>query len=128
MKHEYAQVTMDGKHWGLINKSGQYVIPPDYQQIYQWNDGILRLAKRSSDFVVQDGAWENRYNGEIYFINHKGEFINQSSFDYALDFSEGLAAVVKNGKWGALTSHRKHAYFTEHGGQYLVEYDWALNV
>ncbi len=103
MKYEYAQATPDGKYWGLIDKSGKYVVSPEYVTIHQWKEGILCLVKKKSDVKLRDGKWTNYYNGEMYFINHKGEFIHSDPWGYGQDFSEGLAAVSLDGKWGFIS-------------------------
>ena len=38
------------------------------------------------------------------YINHNGSFAISASYDKALSFSEGLAAVKKNGRWGYIDS------------------------
>lgn len=42
------------------------------------------------------------WNGEEKrgFINHSGELVIPYNYDYADDFSEGLAVVIQDGKWG----------------------------
>lgn len=104
INYQYAQATPDGEYWGLIDKSGTYIVSPEYVTLHSWQEGMLRLTKKKSKVVIKDGAWQNQYNGEIYYINARGEFINSTPYDYGLDFSEGLAGIVKEGKWGFIFS------------------------
>ncbi|MEQ9297886.1 MAG: WG repeat-containing protein [Cyclobacteriaceae bacterium] len=99
-KYQYAKVTMDGEHWGLINKIGEYVVAPEYVTIHEWREGLLRLTKKKSEVNFQGGHWVNQYNGQVYFIDCEGEAINSNPYDYGLDFREGMAAVVKDVQWG----------------------------
>src|SRR5215204_6073794 len=40
------------------------------------------------------------YQGKYGFIDRKGEFVVIPQYDFALSFSEGLAAVESDGKYG----------------------------
>src|SRR3989338_10974146 len=55
-----------------------------HQDVKSGPDAVYRVA--------QHGKWG--------FINVKGEFVIQPSFEAADDFNEGLARVMIGGKWG----------------------------
>lgn len=78
--------------WGMIDSKGNYVLEPICHTISDWKDGISRLEKVSSNIDV-GGKWTNHYDGKYGFINSKGKLITDSSFGYANDFSNELAAV-----------------------------------
>lgn len=105
--YAYSKVTNDGTHWGLIDTAGNYVVPTIFYNLYEWKEGMLRISKKKSDVSLRDGNWLNLYNGQYGFINHQGEFINNTYYDYALDFKEEYAAVVKNNRWGFISKNGK---------------------
>ncbi len=91
-----AAVKIDGK-WGFINKKGVLVIPAkfsgDHQQYHGFKDGMALVG------------WINNKDGKWYhaFIDKTGKMVfslKQKGITKASNFSEGLAAVEINGKWG----------------------------
>src|SRR5258707_1057928 len=62
-------------------------------------------------------------DGKVGFINPSGEFVVPPSFDDALPFSDGLAAVKTGDKWGfvdtdgrqVIPPHFKAAYYFQQG-------------
>lgn len=102
-KYDYAGEFQDGvavvtKHFydakgqflyardGLINKKGHEIIKPKYEQIlHDFHEGLIRV-------IATDG--------KMGFIDKNGREIIKPQFESVLDFSEGLAAVKKDGKYG----------------------------
>jgi len=80
-----AAVELDGQ-WGYIDKTGQEVIPCRYtRNVSGFSEGLA---------VVQD---ENFLHG---YIDKTGKEVIPCQYGYALDFSEGLAAVELGDKCG----------------------------
>lgn len=76
--------------WGFINKTGKFVIAPQFIRVCDFHEGLAAVA--------------NDYR-KWGFINKQGELVIQPQFDYTPDspeFSEGLAALKKNGEWGSI--------------------------
>jgi hypothetical protein len=72
---------------GYIDKTGNYVIELKYAAGYQFSEGIA---------AVKDLETE-----EIYFINKSGEkIIEARKYDMVYPFTQGLAAVSRNDKYG----------------------------
>ena len=105
---------------GLINRSGDEILPCKYKQLNLLGEDRIAV-KKGSRWAMMD------YNGNeitpfIYryltgafhegllavvaederwgFINSSGGQVIECEYDCVRDFSEGLAAVKKNGKWG----------------------------
>lgn len=74
----------DGDKWGWINEQGEFVIPPRFERVSFFRDG-LAWAK-SGDF------WRR--------VDMRGRPVSENSFDEIREFSEGLWAVKKDGDWG----------------------------
>jgi hypothetical protein len=83
---------------GFIDKTGEYVIPPELEGIEyfggigDFNDGRALIAKKT----YVEGALKIDYG----FINSEGFVVIEPQFYEAGRFSEGLAAVDIAGKWG----------------------------
>jgi hypothetical protein len=76
------------KHWGLINHNGEWVMPPKYEMIGDFSDN------GTAPVVSQDF--------QEYYIDRRGKQVLALKEDYEgiLPFSEGLAVVEKNQKYG----------------------------
>ncbi len=77
-----AKIKLDGK-WGFINTEGKIIVKPQYEWASSFIGGIAKVSK----------------NGEFTLINNQGKQITDW-FDRIFFFSEGLAVVAKDGKWG----------------------------
>lgn len=69
--------------WGLIDKTGDLVVPPEYTSIQGFNDGIAVLGN----------------DGKQSFIDPTGKVLFVTDFDAMGWFSEGLAVVRKGDKY-----------------------------
>ena len=114
--------------WGFIDKSGNTVIPHLYYRVSDFHEGLANIGNAiitiSEPLIDKSNKWVQwpfrEYYGDWYFIegfarvcshsNHKWGFIDKSKksvvppkYDEASHFSEGLAAVKLNGKWGFIS-------------------------
>lgn len=85
--------------WGVIDVRGDYVIPPRFAHL---GEGPLFAEGLHPVGIADDGA----YAPELYpivkgwgYVNQQGAFVITPQFDWALAFSEGLAAVKVGGRW-----------------------------
>ncbi len=116
----FAAVSTNDK-WGFIDATGKEVIPLIYDKVIDFNDGIALVLLENNEICIDKTGKEI-----IHFKNYKfiSQFYNglaaveyQKSYGYGLidkygkeiipikydevnHFSEGLAAVLKKGKWG----------------------------
>jgi len=81
----FAAVKM-GDKWGYINKQGEMVIACSFKQAYDFHEGLA--------FVNTDESYS--------IIDKQGNFVTRlPKYEYFRgDFSEGLAVIKQNGKWG----------------------------
>ncbi len=112
-----------GNQWGFINLHGQVVIQPQFEVAYDFSEGLSLVFKDGKyGFITPTGDWQippqlvsasSFHNGlartlmitpegrELHgFCDQHGKLIISTKFEDAENFSEGLAAVRKNGKWG----------------------------
>jgi len=80
------------QYWQVIDRTGANVIPAYPKRVFQVREGVVRVCN------------EDDKQG---FISTSGKIIAKPQFDDACDFSEGLAAVCKNGKWGYIDKNAK---------------------
>ena len=85
-KAMFGEPTQVGYKYGYINTKGQIVIKPQFSEASTFNNGYAVVGK--------------------YFINKQGKRV-LGSYEGVSDFSEGLAAVKKGGKWGYINTSGK---------------------
>jgi hypothetical protein len=93
----------DGTAWGYIDKSGTWVIQPQFQAAYPFSGTLARVKK----------------NGEWGYINQSGEPVIDTDygFSYRSGYSQGLAIVTRNQRWG---------FLNERGDTVIpLQYQWA---
>ena len=119
----------EGNKWGLYNPKEGIVIPPRYDFVSLCNEGIVRVTKhypsesrfshdkigfvnaKGEEFIpVKYGfSYASFSEGlvnleksfmESVFVDSDGRRAFSLAFEEAAPFSEGLAAVKVNGKWG----------------------------
>lgn len=104
----YAIASVDGK-WGVINKSGDFVVPNKYGEIFNTNVGLFG--------VFAEG---NYSSGKLGFVDSKGNEVVPCIYecwnsDYEEDevppcyftFSDGVIALAKDGKYGCVNTEGK---------------------
>ncbi len=78
-----------GGSWGFIDAKTNWELLPQYEWVQSFRGGLACVAERLGDDL--------RYG----FINKDGRFKVPAEYEAATgSFSEGLAAVKKDGKWG----------------------------
>ena len=91
-----------GEKWGYIDKSGSFVISPQFDSADDFYDGIA--------IVKQD----KKYG----YINSKGEYIISPQFENAFEFSNGVAAVKSGEKWGYIDKTGKFVINPQYDSAY----------
>lgn len=92
-RNNYARVKKDNV-WGLIDRSGNFVIQPTY---YHLGDVA---ANGLLSFKLQSGGKEG-------FINTKNERVINPEYDNVTDFNNGVACVEIGDKMGAINAEGK---------------------
>ncbi|WP_030006323.1 WG repeat-containing protein, partial [Picosynechococcus sp. NKBG042902] len=78
------EISSCGIKIGFINRQGQFVIPPTFNNASSFSEGLAA--------VMINDKWG--------FINKQAQIVIPPTFDDAYSFSEGLAKVEINDKWG----------------------------
>lgn len=104
--------------WGFINKSGEEVVKPIYDDVRGFSEGLASVKNNSKwgfinkageeivrpiyDFAdgFNEGLARVCENDKYGFINKEGEEVVKPIYDFACSFNEGIAPVRKNKKWG----------------------------
>ncbi|MCQ4086557.1 WG repeat-containing protein [Saccharibacillus sp. JS10] len=90
-----AAVKVSSGKWAYINKTGKIVFTASYDEAHDFNDGMAAVWKRKGTTYVGG------------FIDQKGKEIVKPQYAMLNVFSEGLAPVMKNGKWGYIDKKGK---------------------
>lgn len=129
-KNGIAAVKKKGE-WGFIDKTGKIVIEPQFEQVVSFieesaivkKNGMYFLIDKSGNRISKEYEWmtyagDNMImisnNRQYGFMNISGQIIVNPQFDdvrYHGRFSEGLAAVKKDGKKGYINKT----------GQFIIE-------
>lgn len=99
-----SRVKGDNNKYGYIDTKGNIVIPCKFDFANNFFEGKAltslyykqSLEERMFYGYSPDTVWSR-------FVNKKGDYISDG-YQSAYDFSEGFAAVKKNGKWGFINS------------------------
>jgi hypothetical protein len=98
-----AKVPFPPKFFGVVDRSGDFVVDPIYRAIEPFSGGLAAFSsspveRRSygalldSLFCADLGLWG--------YLDYNGQIVIDPSFERARGFSEDLAAAAINGKWG----------------------------
>ena len=115
---EELYVIRDNGRYGYINRSGLVVIKPQFEDAYNFSEGLARIGVRhkygfidkrgnmviepvfddAGDFVegLVRVATDNKYG----FIDKNGNAAIPMEYELVSEFSEGLAGIYVQGKWG----------------------------
>lgn len=113
------------RKWGFLNRFGRRTIPAKYYDAGDFSEGIAYVEELIGEelwcgFIDNNGnkVHRTKYNiatysrfkdgyivatdesGKYGYINRQGQPLTSFMFDYAEDFSEGLARVSVGDKWG----------------------------
>lgn len=72
-----------GDKWGYIDKTGEYVIEPKFEEASAFSEGLAKV----------------KINGKYSYVDKNGKLAVSTMFFDADDFSNGLAAVRKDFYW-----------------------------
>ena len=121
-----ARIIIDDK-WGYIDLAGEFVIKPEYSFCSLFNNNIAIIKKNKlygyidttgkviiSPKFIQAGAFVEGFaivqyeNADrLTFINERGKKMTNLKINGANVFSNGLAGVEINGKWGVIDRNFK---------------------
>jgi hypothetical protein len=114
-----AAAKLNGK-WGFIDKNGRFVIDPQFVEAYYFNDGIAvvetkdkngvidrsgRMIAEGLDFIdiAAEGRIPESRKADLCrygYLDYSGNQVIPELYDETSGFSEGIAAVRKDGNWG----------------------------
>lgn len=105
--------------WGMIDVTGKVTVPVEYTKLSDYRSKAIWAAKGESFGVLVNGKFEivanankiwdftndsdltyARKEKKVGFINTKGEWVIEPTFDKVRAFKNGLAPVAKEKSWG----------------------------
>ena len=119
-RFEYASSFSDGlaaielnDRWGYIDRTGRILIPPQFVFAGNFHEGMACVIVEGPCTQVEHGPCGSSRvipgNGLLSiqvppckygFIDRSGSLITSNGYDFASEFSEGLAPVQLGAKWG----------------------------
>jgi hypothetical protein len=91
------------RKWGYIDRNGKIVITPRFDDAYPFSEGLARVNIGGRQEWSGDGPQARLTmieGGKWGYIDPSGKLVIPAFFDWASDFSEGLAAVKMDEAWG----------------------------
>ena len=120
----------ENEKYGFIDKSGKFVIEPQFEFANDFCDGLARVQinekfgfiDKSGKFVIEPkfdwidfslskGIVRVKIDEKWGYIDKSGKFVIEPQFEFADDFSEGLAIVTINDEYG----------FIDKSGKFVIE-------
>ena len=107
---------------GYINEEAQFVIPPQFDQAGEFNEGLAVVSRNDSVYYINKENVNpfNRYYSDAYpfknglaavkqqnkwvFINRQGQIVSKQ-FEEVNEMSNNLYVVKLNGKYGACNQY-----------------------
>ncbi|MEJ8306425.1 WG repeat-containing protein [Saccharibacillus sacchari] len=120
-----------GSLWGFVDKTGKVVVKPKYQQVGQgFSEGLAAVKISAGKWAYIDktgktafaaaydeahdfsdgmaAVWKKKGNSYVGgFIDAKGKEIVKPQYAMLNVYSEGLAPIMQNGKWGYIDKKGK---------------------
>lgn len=127
LKYNYIGEFHDGlavvnlrEKYGFINKNGQEVISPTYDEVDSFSEGFAPVELGDKYFLIdtrgkivaslkydivksfKEGVAEVRLKGQEGFIDKTGKEVVPTKYGVVYPFAEGLAVVTLDNKYGAI--------------------------
>lgn len=100
--------------WGFLDKSGNCIIEPTYNEVGDFNEGLTWGRKES---------YKN-FN-TLYFINSFGDIVFNVNCDHAWSFSDGLCPVAIDNS-GIKDGHNFKWGYINKGGEIVIDFKFDL--
>ncbi len=82
--------------YGYINKKGKQLIDYQYEYAADFAEGMAMVGKSKNNTYVYDYGYEDYNYSYVYgYINKKNNLIIDYQYDYATNFSDGIAVIGK---------------------------------
>jgi hypothetical protein len=113
--------------YGFVDMNGKIIIKPEYDNIGNFSEGLVRVEKRNSGGVSKIGflnetgkmvipliyessssafseglCWVQNKNGKSGYVDKFGKLVIPFQYDIAQDFKNGIAEVKKGDTWSKI--------------------------
>ena len=107
-------VSNDDGRWGYINRKGEYVINPQFED---------------ADFFSEDGLAKIRSSdGKTGYINRNGEYVIPATYKNGTTFSNSLAFVVSDGGFPTCIDKKGDVKFVLNTAKYVSAFSEELAI
>ena len=96
---------------GVINKNGEVILPIIYSGVDDFSDGMARVWEDQhviGEYYISGQRYEDSYSHietKYGYTDRQGTIVIPIKYNSCHSFSEGLAAVEKDGKWGFINKN-----------------------
>jgi hypothetical protein len=129
LSEDYDVALLDDKGFSVIKKSGEIVIPFEYDVIDSFDEGMLRVERNNKKGYLdltnkeiipikyddigpfKDGLAPVNLNDSYGYVNRSGEIIIPLIYDYTWHFKNGLARVNIGGKFIKIENSDYNCHF-----------------
>ena len=109
-------VSFDKKQIGLIDKTGKFIVEPKFKAItgisYRFSEGIAAIVMGPIG-IGYDGVTRPHPNDKFGYIDKTGKYVIKPNFEYASNFSEGLALAGSREKHGFINNRGQFVFLLD---------------
>ncbi|MCK4665742.1 WG repeat-containing protein, partial [Candidatus Dependentiae bacterium] len=146
MNNERLYLIMKDDLYGYMNRAGEVVIEPQYREAYGFNDEGVAWVNKDFRWIIlhqdgkeyypphvhvfhdvfSDGLCSVLINGKYGFVDKWGKIAIKPEFDFAFNFSEGLAQVLKGStNYKYLPGEDMLLGFINKSGSLVIDYKFS---
>lgn len=92
---------------GYMDEKGNVAIKPTFNYFYSEASGCIEVSNFNNGIAKVDTP-----SYQIRYINSSGKYINNYTYDYGFEFSEGMAVAYRSGKTRFIDKTGKEFYST----------------
>lgn len=108
----------DQSKWGYKDSSDEIIIEAKFDLVEDFKNGLAKVEvdgvtgriDKEGNFIIEDSLSRKKLMpkkiiDKYGYINDKNEIVIKPQYNDAKEFSEGLAAVLQEGKWGYIDNN-----------------------
>ena len=119
---QFSAKNQDGQKWGYLNKNGGIAIPFQFEQAFNFNDGLALAVKfNKAGFINKEGREVIPF---IYEYTTQQHFYDMLNISNKAGFQNGYAPVWKEGQMGFINRQGTVVVDFKYDGFGIIFYEY----